>query len=84
MEISANSRLLVVIGDPVAHSLSPAMHNAACRALGLDRVLLTCDATNIGSRKVIEANGGVLENAILQPGHTEKTLRYWDRCHPGP
>jgi shikimate dehydrogenase len=32
--------LLTVIGDPVAHSLSPAMHNAACRALGLDAVYL--------------------------------------------
>ena len=38
MEINANTRLLVVIGDPVAHSLSPVMHNAACRALGLDAV----------------------------------------------
>jgi len=40
VEISANTRLLTVIGDPVAHSLSPAMHNAACRALGLDAVYL--------------------------------------------
>src|SRR6266571_3760242 len=40
VETSAKTRLLTVIGDPVAHSLSPAMHNAACRALGLDAVYL--------------------------------------------
>ncbi len=38
METSASTRLLAVIGDPVAHSLSPIMHNAAIRALGLDAV----------------------------------------------
>jgi predicted acetyltransferase len=31
-------------------------------ALGIEKALLTCDADNIGSRKVIEANGGVLED----------------------
>jgi len=40
VEISAKTRLLTVIGDPVAHSLSPAMQNAACRALGLDAVYI--------------------------------------------
>jgi shikimate dehydrogenase len=38
--ISAATRVCALIGDPVAHSLSPAMHNAAYRELGLDFVYL--------------------------------------------
>lgn len=38
METSAKTRLVVVLGDPIAHSLSPIMHNAAYRALGIDAV----------------------------------------------
>ena len=30
------TRLAAIVGSPVAHSLSPAMHNAAFEALGLD------------------------------------------------
>jgi len=36
--IGGNTRVFAILGDPVAHSLSPAMHNAAFRALGLDAV----------------------------------------------
>ena len=35
---SAATRVAAVIGDPVHHSLSPALHNAAFAALGLDWV----------------------------------------------
>lgn len=44
---------------------------------GLRRVLVTCDETNIGSKKIIEANGGVFENAVAQEGSPVKKLRYW-------
>ena len=44
MEVSADTRLLAVIGDPVAHSLSPLMQNAAIRALGLDAVYVALRA----------------------------------------
>ena len=47
------------------------------RARGLQRVLLTCDETNIGSRKIIEANGGQLENAVVVEGQAALKLRYW-------
>jgi len=34
--ITPATRICAVIGNPVAHSLSPALHNAAFRELGLD------------------------------------------------
>lgn len=37
-KISGHTQLLGVIGDPIAHTLSPAMHNAALEHLGLDYV----------------------------------------------
>lgn len=40
VEITGKTKLLGVIGDPVAHSLSPVMHNAAIAHLGLDYVYL--------------------------------------------
>lgn len=38
--ITGKTKLLGVIGDPIAHSLSPLMHNAALAELGLDYVYL--------------------------------------------
>jgi shikimate dehydrogenase len=38
--LSGRTALVGVLGDPVRHSLSPAMHNAALRELGLDWVYL--------------------------------------------
>jgi predicted acetyltransferase len=47
------------------------------RELGLHRVLVTCDENNIGSKKIIEHNGGKLENAIEIEGDPVKKLRFW-------
>ena len=38
--ISGSTALVGVLGDPVRHSLSPVMHNAALKELGLDWVYL--------------------------------------------
>ena len=40
MTISGKTRVCGVIGDPIEHSLSPIMHNAAFQALNLDYVFL--------------------------------------------
>ena len=44
-----------------------------------DEILVTCDDDNIGSAKIIEANGGVLENIIENEYEGERffTKRYW-------
>ncbi|CAG9000264.1 MAG: hypothetical protein CENE_02258 [Candidatus Celerinatantimonas neptuna] len=50
------------------------------RALGIERALITADEDNIASRKVIEANGGLLER--IAPRHFSKgtIARYWVNC----
>ena len=47
------------------------------RERGLKRVLLTCDETNIGSRRVSERTGGQLENAVEVEGQIALKMRYW-------
>jgi 3-dehydroquinate dehydratase/shikimate dehydrogenase len=39
-EINAQTKIYGVVGDPVAHSLSPLIHNTAFRALGINAVYL--------------------------------------------
>lgn len=39
-QISGHTKLICLLGDPVAHSISPAMHNLAFEALNLDYVYL--------------------------------------------
>ena len=47
-----------------------------CKKLGIDRVLMTCDKSNIASAKTIVKNGGVLENEFVNSeGNVEQ--RYW-------
>jgi len=44
---------------------------------GFEKVLLTCDDDNIGSRKIIESNGGIYENKIFDERVDKYKLRYW-------
>jgi len=47
-----------------------------CKKLGINKVLITCDKSNIGSAKSILKNGGKLENEFVNSdGDIEQ--RYW-------
>ena len=43
MEISGRTKMICLLGSPVAHSMSPAMHNEAFTELGLDYCYLAFD-----------------------------------------
>jgi|WetSurMetagenome_2_1015567.scaffolds.fasta_scaffold49694_4 shikimate dehydrogenase len=56
MQISGRTRVFGVIGDPLEHTLSPAIQNAAFQHLGLDCVFL---AFHVKSMEVEKAMAGV-------------------------
>ena len=55
MEISGRTKMICLLGSPVAHSLSPAMHNEGFRQLDLDYSYLAFDIKEGELRKVVES-----------------------------
>src|SRR5690606_13191600 len=81
---------LARIGGHIGYAVVPALRGRghatailahavaiARRPLGIRRVLVTCDDDNLASIKVIERNGGVLENIVHDPGLPASKRRYW-------
>lgn len=46
-----------------------------CLDMGIKQVLITCDKNNLGSKNIIKANGGQLENIIVE--RKMEIERYW-------
>jgi shikimate dehydrogenase len=53
--IVGSTRVAAVIGHPVAHSLSPALHNAAFRAAGVDWVYVALDVAPGDAVRALDA-----------------------------
>jgi len=51
--IDASTRLVALIGSPVSHSLSPAIHNAAFSAAGLNLRYLSFDVTPVSLESAV-------------------------------
>jgi predicted acetyltransferase len=45
--------------------------------LGVNQALVTCDDTNVASCKIIEANGGILDNIVENGKNNPLKRRYW-------
>ena len=65
--ITSSTRVLALLGDPVSHSLSPIVQNAACAAAGMDGVYVTlrCDRERLPALMEAIAQGGGGGNVTL-------------------
>ena len=65
--INSKTRVLTLLGDPVSHSLSPIIQNAACAAAGVDGVYvaLRCDRERLPALMESIAQGGGGGNVTL-------------------
>jgi shikimate dehydrogenase len=78
MEINAQTKLCGVLGNPVEHSLSPAIHNAAFQKLGLNFVYLAFRVEDLaGAIRGIRALGNVRGFSVTIP-HKVAVLPYLD------
>jgi len=77
-EISTSTRLCAVIGNPIAHSLSPAIHNAGFAALELDFVYVACQVEDVkGALAGMRALGNFRGLSVTIP-HKIEVMKYVD------
>jgi shikimate dehydrogenase len=82
MEINAQTQFCGVIGNPVEHSLSPAIHNAAFQKLGLNFVYLAFRVEAIGDAiKGLRALGSFRGASVTIP-HKVATVPLLDSIEP--
>lgn len=81
--VTGATRLVGILGNPVSHSLSPVMHNAAFQAMGMDwtYVPLPVDAEKLGDGiKGIRAVG--FQGANVTVPHKENAIPFLDEISP--
>jgi len=77
MKINSRTRLCILIGDPVEHSVSPEIHNSAFQALGLNYVYLAFPVKRL--KEAIEGIRGLgIRGASVTIPHKESIISYLD------
>ena len=78
MDINTKTQFCGVIGKPVGHSLSPAIHNAAFRTLGLNFVYLAWQVDTVGDAvKGLRALGNFRGASVTIP-HKVAAMQFLD------
>lgn len=80
--IDSHTQLCGIIGDPVEHSLSPAIHNAAFQHMGLNFVYLAFKVVDLeGGIRGIRALTSIRGVSVTIP-HKVAVLRHLDKISP--
>ncbi|MFH1009115.1 MAG: shikimate dehydrogenase [Candidatus Latescibacterota bacterium] len=76
--ISCSTQFCAVIGNPVGHSLSPAIHNAAFQFLDLDFIYVACPVEDVkGALAGMRALGNFRGMSVTIP-HKIEVMKYVD------
>jgi 3-dehydroquinate dehydratase/shikimate dehydrogenase len=79
--LNRHTRVYGVIGDPIAHSLSPLLHNAAFHARRVNAVYLPFLVQDLRDFLAAIAPLGIRGFSVTLP-HKERILRHLDDCDP--
>ena len=66
-QVTADTEVYGLLGAPVGHSLSPAMHNAGFAAIGRDAVYVPLEATDVEDFWTLAARLGVRGASVTAP-----------------
>jgi 3-dehydroquinate dehydratase/shikimate dehydrogenase len=76
---TGDTRIYAVIGDPIGHSLSPLMHNAAFAATGMDSIYLPFRVRQVADFIQAVRDFGISGFSVTIP-HKQKIIEYLDGC----
>ena len=79
--ISSNTQICAVIGNPIEHTLSPAIHNAAFEHMNLDFVYLACKVEDVKNALAgMRAFGNFRGMSVTIP-HKIEAMKYLDEIN---
>lgn len=81
MTISGKTKLYGILGNPVSHSLSPVMHNAAFAATGINGAYLPFPAPDIAAA-ITGIRGLGIQGASVTIPHKEQVMALLDSIDP--